>query len=588
MSKHGMNENELNQEMNVNTPKHTNRSKTKNRKKRGKPAFRILVIVAILAAIIGAIYFMFNHVSLKRYDKTNLVINNRNMTESLKNDVIIENDVIYISSKDIGNFFDSSIFYDNKYEQIITSSYDKLAALPIGKTQIQVNSSNTTIKAPVMKKENNFYLPFSALEDIYNVKVNYQESMNVVTVDSLDRDYNIATASRNSNVKYKPSDFSKTVAKVKKGESYIIANREDFPISDGWTRIRTEEGVLGYVKTKGMGPVNNIREAMIEKKKVEGPISLVWDYYSEYVTAPDRSGTTINGVNVVSPTFFTLKRLGKGDVEENVGDEGKKYISWAKQNGYQVWPSISNNSYIDTTAEVMRDYKLREKLINKILEYITTYELNGINIDFENMYAEDKDKFSQFLAELRPRLNEIGAVLSVDVTAPDGGETWSMCYNRNSIGKIADYIIFMGYDQYGVSSTKSGSTAGGDWVETNINKFLGQEGVEADKLILGIPFYTRLWIERNGKISSRDTVSMKAVNKALPANVNKKWDENLKQYYVEYKKNGATYKMWVEDEKSIEAKLDLVNQYHLAGAAFWEKDMEPNSIWNLVSSKLGT
>ena len=585
MPNHEINENESKHAMNENMPRHTDR--TKRSKKKGKAGLKILIVVAILAIIIGVVYFVFNHVSLKRYEKTNLVINNRNMTESLKNDVIIENGIIYISSKDVGNFFDSSIFYDNKYDQIITSSYDKLAALPVGKTQIQVNSSNTIIKAPVMKKENNFYIPFSALEDIYNVKVNYQDSMNIVTVDSLDRDYNIATASKNSNVKYKPSDFSKTLAKVEKGDSYIIANREDFPVPDGWTRVRTADGVLGYVKTKGMGPVNTIREAMVEKKKVEGPVSLVWDYYSEYVTAPARSGTTIKGVNVVSPTFFTLKRLGKGAVDENVGDAGKKYIAWAKQNGYQIWPSISNNSYIDTTAEIMRDYKLREKLINQILDYITTYELNGINIDFENMYAEDKDNFSQFLAELRPRLNEIGAVLSVDVTAPDGGETWSMCYNRNTIGKVADYIIFMGYDQYGVSSTKSGTTAGGDWVETNIKKFLGQEGVEANKLILGIPFYTRLWIERNGKVSSRDVVLMKNVDKVLPDNAKKKWDENLKQNYVEYKQNGATYKMWVEDEKSIEAKLDLISQYKLAGAAFWEKDMEPNSIWNLVSSKLG-
>lgn len=573
------------QGMNESTQRHTDR--TKRSKKKKKSGVKLLIVVAILVAIIGVVYFVFNHVSLKRYERINLVINNRNMTESLKNDVMIENDVIYISSKDVGNFFDSSIFYDNKYDQIITSSYDKLAALPVGKTQIQVNSSNTTIKAPVMKKENNFYIPFSALENIYNVKVNYQESMNIVTVDSLDRDYNIATASKNSNVKYKPSDFSKTLAKVKKGDSYIIANREDFPVPDGWTRIRTQSGVLGYVKTKAMGPVNTIREGVAEKKKVEGPVSLVWDYYSEYVTAPDRSGTTIKGVNVVSPTFFTLRRLGKGAVDENVGEQGKKYIAWAKQNGYQIWPSISNNSYIDTTAEIMRDYKLREKLINQILEYVTTYQLNGINIDFENMYAEDKGNFSQFLAELRPRLNEVGAVLSVDVTAPDGGETWSMCYNRNSIGKIADYIIFMGYDQYGESSKKSGTTAGCDWVELNIKKFLGQEGVEADKLILGIPFYTRSWVERNGKISSTTPISMKNINKELPSNVKKTWNEDLKQYYVEYTQSGATYKMWIEDEKSLEAKLDLISQYKLAGAAFWEKDMETNSAWNLISSKLG-
>jgi len=561
-------------------------STSNNVVKKGKLAIKIFIVAILLVIISLVIHFAYNYLKEDKIDKTSLIINNSNVTGSLKADVYIENGVIYLSKGDIANFFDSTIYYDEKYDQIITSSYNKLAALPIGKTQVEVNNSNTTIKASVVKKEDTYYIPFSALEDIYNVKTNYSEKTNIVTVDSLDRNYQIATASKNSSVKYKPSTFAKTVAKVKQGESYIIANREDYPVPEGWTRVRTQDGVLGYVKTNRMGEVNTIREAIVEQKKVEGKVSLVWDYYSEYVSAPNRSGSSIKGVNVVSPTFFYLQRLGKGKVEENIGNEGKEYITWAKQNNYQIWPTISNNSYIDTTAEVMRDYKLRKKLINQIVNYVTTYQLNGINIDFENMYAEDKDYFSRFLIELRPQLNEIGAVLSVDVTAPDGGETWSMCYDRNTIGKVADYIIFMGYDQYGISSNKSGTTAGCDWVEVNIQKFLGQEGVEADKLILGIPFYTRLWVERNGKILSRDTVTMKAVNDALPNNVEKKWNEDLKQYYVEYTKNGSTYKMWIEDEKSIEEKLNLINQYHLAGAAFWEKDMEKNSVWDLVSEKL--
>lgn len=557
-----------------------------NKKRKGTFILKIIIVAVILLVIALVLHFAYNYLRDDAPDRTNLIINNSNVTNSLKSDVYIENGVIYLSRGDIANFFDSSIYYDEKYNQIITSSYDKLAAMPIGEKQIEINSSNATIQASVIEKDDTYFIPFSALEDVYNVKVNYSETTNIVTIDSLDRDYNIATATKNSSVKYKPSIFSKTVAKVEQGESYIIANREDYPVPEGWTRVRTEDGILGYVKTNRMGEVNTIREAMEEKEKIEGSVSLVWDYYSEYVSAPDRTGTEIKGVNVVSPSFFYLTRLGKGDVEDNIGEQGIEYINWAKQNNYQVWPIISNNSYIDTTSEIMRDYDLREELINQIVDYITEYQLDGINIDFENMYEEDKDYFSRFLIELRPRLNEIGVILSVDVTAPDGGETWSMCYDRNVIGNVADYIIFMAYDQYGVSSTKSGTTAGYNWVELNINKFLGQEGVEADKIILGIPFYTRLWVERNGNILSRDTVTVNAIDNVLPSNVEKQWDEDLKQYYVEYTQNGSTYKMWIEDEESIAAKLDLINQYNLAGAAFWEKDMESSNIWDLVSSKL--
>ena len=307
---------------------------------------------------------------------------------------------------------------------------------------------------------------------------------------------------------------------------------------------------------------------------------MVWDYFSESYYAPDRSGTKIKGVNVVSPAFFSLEKLGKGEVYVNIDEPGKEYIEWAHNNGYEVWPMISNGSMIETTSEIMQDYKLRESLINKIVSYIVQYNLDGINIDFENMYEEDKDYFSRFIIELEPRLNEIGAVLSVDVTAPDGGSTWSMCYDRYTIGQVADYIAFMAYDQH--NSTTEGTTAGYDWVEANINKFLGQEGVSAEKIILGIPFYTLLWVEGETPY----TVDVKDIDEVLPANVEKQWDEDLKQYYVEYEEDGLIHKMWIEDENSIGEKLNLVEKYKLAGAAYWTKDRESEEVLDVISEKL--
>ena len=93
----------------------------------------------------------------------------------------------------------------------------------------------------------------------------------------------------------------------------------------------------------------------------------------------------------------------------------------------------------------------------------------------------------------------------------------------------------MAYDQYGVSSTKPGTTAGADWVEVNIKKFLGQEGVNEDKLILGMPFYTRLWKE-TGSTPKSEVVLMKSINSYIPEGVQKNWNDDVKQYYIEYEK----------------------------------------------------
>ena len=224
-------------------------------------------------------------------------------------------------------------------------------------------------------------------------------------------------------------------------------------------------------------------------------------------------------------------------------------------------------------------------MIENIIEVAVKNKLDGINIDFENMYAEDKDLFSKFIIELAPRLKEVGMVLSVDVTAPDGSDTWSLCFDRNVIGDVADYIVFMAYDQHGTSSVEAGTVAGYNWVEANIKKFLGQEDVEAEKIILGMPFYTRTWWYANGDLKTT-SVDMKDVDRILPEDAQKAWDDALKQNYVKYTKNGIEYEMWIEDVESIKAKLSLIEKYKLAGASYWEYGREDEAVWPVIAEAL--
>ena len=556
--------------------------RAKNKVKEKSNWFRKIIVIAVFIGLIAIIINLApNYIRKEITGKINVIINNNNITESMKFDVFVdENDIVYMATKDIANFFDEDIFYDNKYDQIITSSDTKLATLKLNEKEMYVNSSKVRIYGAATKKDDNFYLPISEMKDVYNVDINYIKESNIITIDSLDREQKKANASKDISVKYKPTVISKTVDKVKKGDSVIVIKE----LENGWKQVRTRLGKIGY--TKDVTNIYIVREEMENKKQIEGRVSLVWDYYSEYAKAPNRTGTTINGVNVVSPSFASLEKLGKGEIYINIGDSGKEYINWAHSNDYKVWAIVSNNSYQETTSEILNDYKLREKLINNIVNLTMEYNLDGINIDFEYVKGSDKEMFSRFIIELAPRMKEYGKVLSVDVTAPDGSEDWSMCYDRNKIGKVADYIIFMAYDQNGISSPKEGTTAGADWVEVNIKKFIGtQEDVPADKLILGMPFYTRLWKEENGNITS-NVISMKNIDSKIPSNVERKWNEDLKQYYVEYEQNGVTYKMWLEEEESIKAKFALMKDYNLAGAAYWQKDFERASIWDIVAEEI--
>lgn len=552
-------------------------------KQNNKTFRKILIVAVFIIAVIFTLKYAYNYVRDDVTEKTNLVINNSNITTSLKKDIIVENGVVYIAKEDISNFFDPYIYYDKKYNQIITGSESSIASIIIGEKKMTNNGSTVAISASVIERNNTYYIPFSSLDKIYNVKTTYIEKGDTVVIDSLNRKMIVADSAKNNNVKYKPTGISRTVDKLKKGDNIVIVQDSE---DNGWVKIRTDNGKLGYIKEDTIANETNVRENLTISKKVPKTVSMIWDYINEdYGVAPSRT-EKIEGVNVVSPTFFTLTRLGKGEIRENVGESGKAYIQWAHNNGYKVWPSISNNSYIETTSEIMNDYKLRQGLINRIISAVVKYNLDGINIDFENMYEKDKELFSRFIIELAPRLNEIGAVLSIDVTAPDGSETWSMCYDRHTLGKIADYLVFMAYDQHGDSSTTEGSNAGYDWIEVNLKKFVGtQEEVDSNKIILAVPFYTRSWYrDSNGELKNK-TLNMD--NREIPSDINKVWDDNVKQYIGEYTKDGKKHKVWIEDEKSIKEKLSLIEKYNLAGAAYWQKGMEPDSIWSLISKTLG-
>lgn len=553
---------------------------TLGRTKDNKKKILIIIIAIILIGIIA--YNISNNIIVDKNKSINLVINNKNVTSNLKKEIIIENDNIYISKQDLGNFFDKYIYEDTENNNIVTTYNNKIASISLEKNKININGSTKNTYAHAENKEGTIYVPITELEDVYGIEIKYLPDSKVLTIDSTSKEQKKGIITKNVSVKSSTKFISKTIDKVKKG-SYVIVVSED----KGYTKIRTENGKVGYVKTNKVANTVVVREEMQETKQIEGKVNMVWDYYSEVASAPDRTGVTMDGVNVVSPAFFHLNT--SGELTENVGTQGQAYIDWAHSNGYKVWPMVQNagNGMLNVTSNIMNDYNKRQKLINQIVNYCVKYKLDGINIDFENMKKEDKDMYSRFIIELTPRLKDMGIVVSVDVTAPDGSETWSLCFDRNVIGDVADYIIFMAYDQYGTSSNKSGTTAGYDWVNLSLNKFLKTEEIESNKIILAIPLYTRLWTEdSSGKVVKQSTVSMKNVDSILPSGVNKQWDDNLKQYYVEYQDGQYTKKMWIEDEKSLKEKINLINSNNLGGVASWEKGMETDNFWTFLKENL--
>lgn len=550
--------------------------------KKKKNIIRIFIIILAII-ILGVIAYIANdYIILGKNETTNLVINNTNVTGNLKEDIFIDGENIYLSKQDLSNFFDKYIYEDEENNKIITTYEDKIATIGFDENKIEINGSEVSTKAHAIEKEEAIYLPITELKDVYGIEIEYIEDSDTITIDSIAREQKKAIVNGNLAVKSSTNFIAKTIDRVKKGD-YVIVISDDGKNA----RIRTENGKIGYVKSKKLANTVVTRQSIEKEKQIQGKVNLVWDYYSQVSSAPDRSGTSIEGINVVSPAFFHLNSDGK--LEENIGEEGENYIEWAHSNGYKVWPMVQNagSGMMDVTSEIMNHYDKRNELIEEIVNKCIQYGLDGINIDFENMKKEDIDLFSRFIIELEPRLKEIGVVLSVDVTAPDGADTWSLCFDRTVLGDVADYLIFMAYDQYGASSDQAGTTAGYNWIELNLKKFLETYEVESEKLILAVPFYARLWtIDSSGNADGRTAIPMNEIEETIPSDVERKWDDELKQNYVEYTEDGETKKMWIEDIDSLKEKISLIKEYDLGGIAAWELEMESDGVWQMINQEL--
>ncbi|HYE12357.1 MAG TPA: glycosyl hydrolase family 18 protein [Patescibacteria group bacterium] len=365
-----------------------------------------------------------------------------------------------------------------------------------------------------------------------------------------------------------------------------LSYKLNYSTVDGISREYNVNRKLYLKKSEGSWLVYNSNATYSRANAIDQTekINLAWQYLSQ--STPDMSNVAkLQGLNVISPTWFVLSN-GSGDIR-SIADV--RYSNWAHKNGYQVWALVTNDFNKDMTAQMLANPAYREKAVNTLIQYAKDYKLDGINVDFENMYTKDKDLFTLFVKELYQKTKPLGIVLSVDVTVIVKNSNWSESYDRKALAQVSDYIALMAYDQHWVGSPISGSVSQLKWVEDSLIKVLLE--VPQEKLILGMPFYTRVWQEEydanNKLVVTSRAVSMEYAEQLIAENkAVKTWDAVSGQYYATYKKGEATYKIWLEDENSIKLRVELANKYNLAGVASWKLGFEKPGIWDVIAAAL--
>jgi spore germination protein YaaH len=384
-----------------------------------------------------------------------------------------------------------------------------------------------------------------------------------------------------------PTIKAPIVADLAPGEQVMI-----WSDTDEWYRVQRQNGTMGYAKKKEIRldrietvPLSAEPPPFVPWKPLGGKINMTWEHVVTRNPDPSKIGP-MPGLNVISPTWFSIID-GEGNLK-NLADAS--YVKWAHSRGYQVWALFSNGFDADVTTAALATYDKRMKMIRQLLAYAQMYQLDGINIDFEYVYLKDKDRLTQFVREMTPMFHEQGLVVSIDVTFKSTSEMWSMFYDRKALAEVVDYMMVMAYDEHPAASPVSGSVSSLPWVEKGIVRILQEDQVPPSKLVLGIPYYTRIWTEQtvNGKkeVSSRAVFMETAQQQLSERGVKPQYDPETGQNYAEYTEGGKRIRVWLEDETSLAARLEIVKKYDLAGIASWRRGYETPNIWEFIENHM--
>ncbi|MFT4416018.1 glycosyl hydrolase family 18 protein [Fredinandcohnia humi] len=516
-------------------------------------------------------------------------------SEIYKEDALIEDGIVYFPLSYIQETIDDSIIIDESSKSIILTTRDKVYQMPSESLTYFVNEEPHQLEFPIYKIENDIpYISIDPFQGLYQIEYEFisETGITVVRINGETIQTAFVKGEQKESHLFLRSEPTLTSPYAEGLEAEDLVYIEDE--QEDYYYVRKENGIAGYVKKnilKGKETskleIAKIQENSTPIQVPSMPVNLTWE--AVYTKNPDTSKIPeMPGVNVVSPTWFSLKNK-EGDIE-NLGSTA--YINWAKAKNYQVWGLFSNDFDPDKTHEAFKDFETRKKMIRQLLEYSGMYQLDGINLDIENVYEEDGPLVTQFVKEATPFFHEAGLVVSMDVTFISSSGNWSKFYEREKLAEVVDYMIVMAYDEHWGTSPVAGSVASLPWVEGNLQDIL--ELVPNDKLILGVPLYTRLWKEAdtaggNIEVSSK-AYSMEAIQEWIKArNLVPVLDEASGQNYVEYRDENekTTYKVWLEDELSIKKRIQLIHNYDLAGVASWSRFFADETAWTSISTSIG-
>lgn len=496
----------------------------------------------------------------------------------------ILNEVAYVDYQAVKEVLNDYFYWDSENNTMLYTMPTDVVQIPAGSNSYTADGKTQSLNYNIVLIDGTeTYIALDFVKQYTDISYETFHDPDRIVINNEWGDMTVASIRKAGKVRNLGGIKSPILREVEKNEVVRILE----PMED-WTKILTQDGYIGYIKNDRL--VKERTETRISdfvapeytNIQKDYKINLVW----HQTTSMDANYNIIydianvKKVNTISPTWFsiasndgTLDSLALAD-----------YVDTAHSNHMEVWPLVDNFSEnIDFTA-VMNSTSARNKIENQLIAAAIEYSFDGINVDFENISEDAADGYIQFMRELSVMCRKNGIVLSVDVPVP---MDFTAHYNRKALGEVCDYLMIMGYDEHYAGSEEAGTVASLSFEEEGIQNTLQE--VAAEKVVSGIPFYTRLWCtttnEDGTTTVTSEAMGMNQAQQTLENNqVEASWDETTGQNYAQFNgENGELYQIWLEDTESLTKKLELIKNYDLGGVAEWKLGLEDDSVWDLIA-----
>lgn len=570
-------------------------------KKKALPILAVCALIVLIVAIMGISALVRKYTPSKEREDLNTYYNlsaNDDVAIILNNEVIeskgkVINGYIYVDYNFVCNNLNPRFYWDHNENILLYATPRELISAEADKNNYLITKSSVDFGRPVVKAtSDSAYIDLEFVKEYSDFTYKYVEEPHRLIMTNKWGEYQTATLKRDASIRVKGGIKSPILADAKSKDTVTVLES-----GENWTKVMTEDGIVGYVKNRLISsPETQTRQSDFEEETYahitkDFEICMAWHQVTNRTANASISSVlaSTKGVNVISPTWFYLN-----DNEGNLANlASMDYVTYCHSQGVEVWALVSNLENKDAdSAEVLTHTSKRHNLVNQIVSMAIQYNLDGINLDFEALdQSKVGDSYIQFVRELSIKCANNGVVLSIDNYVPTA---YTAFYNRAEQANFADYVIIMGYDEH-YSGSDEGSVSSLNWVKQGVADTLKE--VPAEQVILGMPFYTRVWSltpeDDNAEDAESDTdtsykvssqvYGMRSANNLLTTyGATKTWLDDCGQNYAEFKDGNVTYKVWLEDSASAEARLKLVDENKLAGASFWKLGFETSDIWDSI------